>query len=377
MFFMCGCWDRTEINDLAIVTGTALDLAENGDLICTLHIAVPASPERSIDGGGANKGNYYVITAEGKSGNEIHRKLQKKSSRLLFLSHRSVVFIGERLARRGLQDVLDIFTHDPKNRLKTYLMIVKGGAARDILDMNNPLTEVPIEVVKEIRGSGDDLAVTLRDFYISYLSEGVEPVIGVVKREDGSKDPQHQMIAFTGAGVLDELKLVGLLDEKEALALLWITNKLQFGRITTTLAHDSGEIGMVLNHTRGKITIKNESDPLRFLITLDGQGSLVENNSELNINEPKDLERIQTALQDEVAKQMKQLLFKLQRKFKVDSVGFGQEIYKNSPKKWSAIKDQWDARFPEAQVEIDVNLTINGAGMIHSTFESSEGESGN
>jgi spore germination protein KC len=110
---------------------------------------------------------------------------------------------------------------------------------------------------------------------------------------------------------------------------------------------------------------------------LDGQGSLVENNSELNINEPKDLERIQTALQDEVAKQMKQLLFKLQRKFKVDSVGFGQEIYKNSPKKWSAIKDQWDARFPEAQVEIDVNLTINGAGMIHSTFESSEGESGN
>lgn len=369
-----GCWDRKEMNDLAFVTGTALDLTEDGNLLCTIQIAIPASPEKSIDAGSGKKGNYFIISAEGKSGNEIHRLLQKKSSRHLFLSHRSVVFISERLARNGLRDVLDIFTHDPRNRLKTYLMIVKEGEARDILKMSNPLKQVPLEVVKEIRESGDDVRVTLRDFYIAHLGEGVQPVVGDIVSEEPSKDPEHQIFAFAGASVFKDLKLVGHLDVKETLNLLWMTGKLDFGRITSKLADGTGEIGVLLNHVDSKVIVESVREPIKFKVKLKGVASLVENNSALSVNNPDDLASIQSALKGTIVNQMEQLVNKLQKKYKTDSAGFGQEIYNHHPKTWMKLRDRWDSHFSKAQISFEVDLNIQGAGMIHSTFESSAEE---
>ena len=213
--FISGCWDRMEMNDLAFVTGTAMDLSDDGNmLLCSLQIATP-STEGGMGGGSGSKDKFFVISAEGKNGNEIHQKLQKKSSRILFYSHRSVVFISERLAKHGIQGVLDIFTHDPRNRLKTYIMVVKGEEGKNILQMNYPLKQVPIEAVREMENSGDDLAVTLKDFFISSESEGVHPVVGVIESDIHSKSPHKQLFRLAGAGVFKDLKLSGLLDINE------------------------------------------------------------------------------------------------------------------------------------------------------------------
>src|SRR4051812_43165050 len=106
-----GCWDRTEINDLAFDMGTAFDLTEKGELQASIQIALPQ--QAGMTGGNNQKDKFFVLTASGKNHIELQKRLQKKLSRQLFTSHRSVIFISERLARRGLDDVLDIFTHDP------------------------------------------------------------------------------------------------------------------------------------------------------------------------------------------------------------------------------------------------------------------------
>ncbi|SFD76165.1 spore germination protein KC [Paenibacillus catalpae] len=374
MFIVSGCWDRMEINDLAFVTGTALDLTEDGKLLCTLQIAIPGPKEGGgSSGGSGHMGNFYVITATGKNGTEIHRSLQKKSSRRLFFSHRSVVLISERLAKQGIHDaLLDVFTHDPRNRLKTYLVLVKGGEARNILELKYPLKQVPIEAVNEMQISGDDLAVTLRDFFIMNQSEGIQPVLGAVELGDHLKDPNEQIFKFAGTGVLKDLKLAGILDENETLAMMWVTDKLKFGRITTKLPKDNGEVGMMLNHTDSKIKTKIERNSIKFKILLEGTGVIEENNSTLDIDDPEQLKIIKKALEETVEDRVQQLLFKFQKKYKVDSVGFGQEIYKNNPGKWRQLRNQWDTQFQEASISVDVNLTINGAGMVHSILEKQE-----
>ncbi|MGO4546409.1 Ger(x)C family spore germination protein [Paenibacillus sp. 2TAB23] len=365
---LCGCWDRTEINDLAFVTATALDLTDNGNILCSLQIAIPASIEGGRSGGGKDN-QFFIISAEGKDGNEIHRKLQKKSSRMLFLSHRSVIFVSERLAKHGIGDVLDIFTHDPKNRLKTYIMVVKGGEGRNILKMNYPLKQVSIEAVKEMEISGEDVAVTLRDFFITYASEGVHPVAGTIEPDIHTKDTDKEIFNFAGSGVFKDFKLFGLLNEKDTLGLLWVTDKLKTGRITTNLPN-GGEVGLVLNHAHSKIITQPLNNSVQFKIRLEGQGSLAENTSNLDINEPNHLKIIKKELENAVKEQVQAFLFKIQKKYKVDSVGFGQEIYKNYPEKWAVLKPNWDTLFPKASIAIEVSLTIKGAGMVHSSFGS-------
>jgi len=376
MLVISGCWDRTEINDLAFVMGTALDLTDDGNILCTLQVAIPSAYSGgSSGGGGGMQEKHFIISAEGKNGNDIHRLLQKESSRRLFFSHRSIVLISERLAKHGIQDTLDIFTHDPRNRLKTYIMLVKGGDAKTILQMKYPLKQIPIEAVKEIEGSGDDLAVTLRDFYISLLTEGLNPVIGVIEPAINVNEMQRQAsFRFTGAAAFKNLKLSGLLDERETLGYMWVTDKLKFSRLTAKLPEGNGEVGIMLTHADRKIITQIQQESVKFKIVLDGQGSLVENNSSLNISEPKDLKIMKEALEDASKRLVEDILFKIQKKYKVDCVGFGQEVYKNNPELWTTLKDKWEGQFPETDIQVEVNLTIKGAGMVNSTLELQEKE---
>ncbi|MZQ81375.1 Ger(x)C family spore germination protein [Paenibacillus sp. 5J-6] len=369
LIFISGCWDRMEMNDIAFVTATGLDLAENGNIICYLQIAAPTSSKGGMSGGeSSNNQNSYVIFAEGKTGNEVHQKLQKKSSHSLFYSHRSVVFISERLARHGTEDLLDIFTHDPRNRLKAYIMVVKDGDGKNERKMESLLKQIPSEVSKELQLSGDDVAVTLRDFFISSDSEGVHPVVGLIEPELGAIQSHKQIYRVAGTAFFKDYKLSGFLDGDETLAFMWVTDKLKFGRITTNLPHVSGDVGMMLIHTKGKIITQTEQDSVHFKIKLEGQGSLVENTTALDINDPNNLKLIKKTLEDTAKKQVQDFLAKIQKKYKVDSVGFGQEIYKNSPDKWALLKNEWDTQFAEADISVEVHLKLNGAGMVHSSF---------
>lgn len=369
LILLSGCWDRAEMNDIAFVTATALDLADNGNLICYLQIAAPTSSKGGMSGGeSGNNQNSYVISAEGKTGNEVHQKLQKKSSHSLFYSHRSVVFISERLARQGTENLLDIFTHDPRNRLKAYIMVVKDGDGKNERKMESLLKQIPSEVSKELQLSGDDVAVTLRDFFISSDSEGVHPVVGLIEPELGSNQNHKQIYKVAGAAFFKDYKLSGFLDTDETLALMWMTDKLKYGRITANIPQVSGDVGMMLIHTKGKIVTQTDQDSVHFTIKLEGQGSLVENTTGMDIIDPNNLQQIKKALEDTAKKQVQDFVSKIQKKYKVDSVGFGQEIYKNNPDKWALLKNEWDTQFPEAVISIEVHLKLNGAGMVHSSF---------
>src|SRR5690242_13453642 len=93
LLFLSGCWDRTEINDLAFITGAAFDKTKEGAYLLSVQIAIPsASGEIGGGGGGGKQKKFFVLSAVGKNANEAFLMIQKKSSRKLFTAHRSVIF---------------------------------------------------------------------------------------------------------------------------------------------------------------------------------------------------------------------------------------------------------------------------------------------
>ncbi|WP_156410965.1 hypothetical protein [Paenibacillus sp. Soil787] len=78
VLIISGCWDRTEINDIAFISGAAFDLRENGNYMLSLQIAIPASGQGGPGSGGSNQNEkFFVISATGKNANEAFQKLQK------------------------------------------------------------------------------------------------------------------------------------------------------------------------------------------------------------------------------------------------------------------------------------------------------------
>lgn len=364
-----GCWDRKEINDIAFVSGSAIDLAEDGEYLGSLQILIPSSGQGLPESGGSGqKEKFFVISAVGENINEMLLKLQKKSSRRLFTSHRSVVFIGESLAKHGIKDVLDTYAHDPHNRLKTYIMVVKGGKGREILQTKYPFEQVPSEAVKEMEGLGSELTITLRDFLITASSEGISPVVGVIEPEG------NKIFQLAGSAIFKDFKLVGFLNEKETSGFMWVTDRLKYGRINANLPEGDGNVGMVLSHAKRRITTEISGDKIKVKIRLQAEGSLEENNSPLDINLPKNLKLAQKALEKSVENQVRDMLSKIQKRYKIDSVGFGQEIYRSKPKQWKALKEQWGNKFPEVDASIEVKLTISGTGMAGPPLQLKEKE---
>ncbi|NBD23729.1 Ger(x)C family spore germination protein [Paenibacillus glycinis] len=364
-----GCWDRTEINDLAFISGSAFDLTDDGEYLLSLQIAVPTSGLGGPGNGGGNQqGKFFVLSATGKDANEAFLKIQNKSSRRLFTSHRSVIFIGESLGKHGIGDLLDVFNHDPRQRLRTYIMMVKGGQGREVLETKYPFEQVPVEAIKEMEMLKSELAVTLRDFFIASSSDGISPVMGVIEAVDDlqgtkAKHSKKNLFQLSGLAILKELKVVGVLDNPETNGFMWMTDRMKSGRVDAYLPEGGGLVGMMVYHAERKIDLAVDGTDVKVKIKLRGQGSLIENNTPLDVSRPKNLELAQRALEASVEKQVRDALFKIQKKCKTDSLGLGQEIYRNRPKQWKSLKRQWDTVFPRVDVTVDAELSLNGAGM--------------
>jgi spore germination protein KC len=364
MLMISGCWDRKEINDLAFISGSAIDLANEGKIVGSVQISIPGSLQSGPNSGGrGSQEKFFVITAGGKNISDGVQSLQKKSSRQLFSAHRSVVFIGEPLARLGIEDVLDYFTHDPQNRLTTYVMVVKGSDAKEILKTKYPFEQAPIDAVKEMEVLGSELAVTLRDFFVAASSEGIYPVMGVIKPDGSSETKGNQIFTLAGTAIFKHFKLIGYLNEKETYGFLWVAEKIKKVRIYAALPQVKGNINVLVTRATSSMIPQISGNKVKFKVLVHGDGRVEENNTSLDLNQPGNLALVRKAAEQSIKSQIQDFLFQAQKHYRSDVAGFGREIYRDHPRSWRLFKDQWDRKFSEADVSISVQINLRGAGM--------------
>lgn len=376
VLFISGCWDRTEINDLAFITGSALDRTKNGNYLLTVQLAIPQSGQ-ATGGNGGSQGKFFVLSAEAQNASDAFQMIQKKSSRRLFTAHRSVFFIGESLGRYGINKVLDVFAHDSRQRLRTYMMVVKGESAMNILKTNYPFEQLPMEAAKELEGLRTEMAVTLRDYFIAASSEGISPVLGAIETSsapEGGKEGENNLFKLAGTAIFKGARVVGFLDGNETNAFIWAMNHMKNVRISATLPDGIGNVGIIMNRANRRISTTVKGDKVQVKFQLEGVGSLIENNTRLDISRPNNLKLVRKAFEQSVEKQVLQVVEKLQKQYKADSLGIGQTIYRDHPKQWKKLKKDWETIYPEVAVTVSVHLSIKGAGMSGPPLQFNEKE---
>ncbi|WP_261301564.1 Ger(x)C family spore germination protein [Paenibacillus andongensis] len=373
-----GCWDRMEINDIGLVMGTGIDLMEDGNIRATLQISVPA-PSSQTTGGTSKEGDrFFLISEVGKNAFDLDQKLQQKMSRTLFFSHRSVILIGESLAKHGINDILDSFSRHPRNRLKTYVFVVKGMKAGDLLQIRYPYELAPAEALKEMQiMRGEGISTTLRDFLIESASEGIYPAVGVLEPTQffsSSQNNKDELFRMKGTAIFKSSALVGFLDNAETHAFLWFKKNKKTDKIVADLPEGKGNVGYFL--TSSDVIIKPDivGNQLKFKVDIKGKGDLLENNSRLDVGKTNNQNLIKKALENQVEHDMKVFLHKIQTQYKTDIVGFGQQLQRINPQKWRTVEEQWDQYFAKAEISVSVKLNINNTGVVGPSLQLKEKE---
>jgi spore germination protein KC len=367
LILLTGCWNRVEINDIAIVTAIGLDLVEDDQLRLTLQVAVPSKLVTGGTGGSSGK-STIVISETGASVSEAYRNIQGKLSRRIFFSQSRVLLIGEDLAKKGVFHIIDFHTRYAEPRINSFIMFTKGKASKIINSMPK-FESVSAEEMRELAKMSVGLKIYVRDFLNMLLTDGIEPFASqfTLKPLEVSTKKSGETQAVNGIAVFKGDKLVGWMDEVETRGLLWLRNEIKTGIITIKVPEEKGGGNISMEIVRGETNIVPilKQGKLKLDVDVVTELSVIENDSKLNLFEKKVIEEIQTYSEEKISKRIEMIVEKAQKEYASDIFGFGQSVYKKYPKQWNThYKKNWENEFAQTKVTIHSKAFVRRIGLI-------------
>lgn len=366
LLWISGCWSTRELDRLAIVLGTGVDLEKDGQVKLSLQIVKPSEMKVGSEGGTGGPGKpALLLSHQGQTVFDAVRNFIAINSRRMLFSHNQVVIFGESLAENGIGSVLDFFERDPELREGAFLVIARGEA-QDILAVPGGLEKVSALAFYNALSASDFLSkamkVTFNDFLLAYnnkASAAVAPRIEVLK-EAGEADEHFRI---DGMAVFRKDKLAGWLTERETRGLLWVLGKVKSGILV--LQDDpggqDGQISMEIIKAKSKIKADFEEGKPSITVEIEEESNIGEETKPIDLTIPekiKEIEQKQAAL---ITNEIEAALHKAQI-LNADIFRFGEELHRADPKAWSEIKDRWEEEFPDLEVQIKVITKVHHIG---------------
>lgn len=361
--FIAGCWNRRELDHLAIVMGSGIDLGKDGEIVITAQIVKPSAIKEG--GGGEGSGGQapaLVLSSQGKTVFDAVRNFVSTSSRKLFWSHNEIFIFGEEFAKAGVGRVIDWVERDAETRREVGVLVAKGEAS-EILSIPGDLEKLSaLEISQALQAAGalsKAIRVDLNQFMLQYVSESTAPV---APRIELVKEGNQKKFRIVGMAVFKKDKLVGWLNERETRGLLWVLGEVKSGILVIGgPSPPKGKISIEIIKAKSKV--KGEFIGGKPLITVDIEenGNIGEVTTPMDIAPPEKIKAIEKSQEELIKGEVVAALQKAQ-KLKVDIFGFGEELHRVEPKEWAKIKNRWEEEFSQLEVKIAVKARVRALG---------------
>jgi spore germination protein KC len=361
--FLMGCWDRTEINELALVMASGFDITEDDQTESTLQVALASGISNIQQSGGGAKGKKPVllISQKGKDSLDILNKMQEQMSRRIFLGHRGVTIIGEKYAKRGVDRFLDEHMRMPNSRSNRIVLTAHGASAKEILKAKYSLEVIPSIGMSKIQAH-TGVSIKISEFLDELSKSGTMPATGAIRLV---KDVNGELtFRIDEAAVYAKNKLVGFLPEHEMRMLqLW---KGRGARINISVQAQpkkqkyKGTIGLKVERAAVKVKTSILNGKPEVTVTYKISGIVLENDTKLDLT--KQMKLLNRLLTDEVHKEVSTMVHHVQKEMKSDIFGIGEKIHAQHPYYWKTIENDWETLFPDVPIDIKVEVNVMHIG---------------
>lgn len=361
-----GCWDRVEINDLAFILTTALDLEKNGQVRYSVLVPLPGQMGGATGGGGGTAGDksYYIDSETGETIREAQAKLQKRMSRRMTLAHRRTLLVGEEMAQKGIRELFDSTARTPESRMTTYLLVTRGKAY-DALQATPKFERFPSEAIRELAKSKTVMDINMKDVALELSLPGgdtVVPYIGVASSQKSEK-PSLEVESLGYAQFRGD-RMIGVFEERAAAGLAWLKNQRQI--ITATLPiSDNNTLTVRFSDGYNRIKTRLGPDGITFDIFVHSSAKVIESTGYIDLSLPKNTRLIEQHM-NKYIQQAIELTIAQMKKNRADSVQFGTYVWRSNPKRWEKqYAADWPAGLQQARFQIKTESTLAETGLIY------------
>ncbi|GMK41866.1 spore germination protein KC [Paenibacillus sp. CCS19] len=378
---LTGCWDRRELNELAISVGLGIDKVGERYRV-TAQVVQPSEVATSKGSSGFST-PVTTYRASGVTIFEAIRKMTTVSPRKIYASHLRIVVIGEELAREGIAEALDLLSRDYELRMDFYILVAKGTSAEDLLELLTPLDKIPAnKIFNSIQVSekawAPVSAMTMDMFIRDYKSKGNNPVLSGIKatgneakgkrRSNVEKLNPDARLRNNGLAVFRMDQLIGWLSEEQSKGYNYIVD-----RVKSTVGHvpcpgEKGNIALEVIRSKSNMKTEIRNGRPHLIVDLDVEQNVGEVMCKVEITD----EGVIDTLEREAEKSLKDIVERTiaagQQKFKCDFFGFGDALHRSNLKAWKQMENDWDEHFAEASLTVNAKVNIRRTGTIDNSF---------
>lgn len=375
---LTGCWSSHEIEEQSLGIGLAFDKAKPSSIekklneqgggyskkdriTATYQFITPQVASSTTKQSGPEQKSYLNVSETGDSFHQMVRELSLRSEQPVTAHHLKVVVIGEDLAKSyKLEQLLNQNFRESEVRPSCLVLISKGRASKTL----------------ETKKDGEIPAFRLAGIVENaYRTTRILPPMSHIKVESKIKSGSSFLIQkvlsadgqvkFAGAAVIDGKthKMTGFLNEEELEGVTWITGKGK-GGVVKSFDKETGQLIVYeIESMKSSIVPRVKGDNISFDVNIESVGRLSENwvvSGDTFKNEF--LKKAEKSSEKEVKRLVGNVLEKMQKEYKTDVAGFGNQLRIEHPKVWKKVKKDWDQTFSETPINYDVKLTINDYG---------------
>ncbi|MEW6173635.1 MAG: Ger(x)C family spore germination protein [Bacillota bacterium] len=374
-----GCWDLREVEDLGFAVATAVDTVPLGEVRLLVQVINP----RALGGGprgGVTAGasipakpyrNYETV---GRTVFDAMRELSLNVPKKLYFAQNREILFTEKMAQKGLGEIIDFFDRSVQIRKLAYVLVVKGKM-EEVMEPPGALAASPalrIEgIMRHQHMANHYPMVSLGDF-LGFLAAGGQeaycPVIRLEKNPTQTLRPHepaplapepYLQIKIAGTALFRKDKLVGFLNEHETRGLLWTQGKVQGGHLDIPCPSGKGKVSLEILRSKARMKPEIAGDGrLRVTVKIREEANLVETGCPLDVGKVEVIKQLETLQARVIEREVTDAVRRAQE-YKSDAFGFGAAFHRRYPRQWREMRDAWaEEFFPEAEVKVVADTKI-------------------
>ncbi|MEH7094087.1 Ger(x)C family spore germination protein [Neobacillus vireti] len=382
---LSGCWNRRELNELALVVGLSIDKSGDQYLI-SAQVVDPGEVSNSANGGGGRA----PVTTYDEKGNHIFeavRRITTISPRKLYWSHLQMLVISEAVAKDGLNNILDFFTRDNEFRKDFYIVVSKDIKAKEILRNLTSIEKIPAHKMRSSLETSEKawaptIAIQLDELISSLTSEGIHPVLtGISIQGKASKGESvnnvqriepYARLKYKNIAVFKKDKLIGWFNEKESKGYNYIKDN-----VHSTVGHvpctKKGQLIVEVIRSKSKVKGRVVNGKPKIDIQVSAEANIGEVACHIDLTKPETIKKLEENV-EKVNIDILKTSVNRAKKFGVDIFGFGEVIHRADPQAWKKLKKNWDKEFVNLPVSFHSEYKIKQTGAVNQSFLEQEKE---
>lgn len=365
---LSGCWDSTEVNDLAVITAIGIDLTEDRNLELTVKIYLisPASSQQSetisepSSGGSGRKS--VARSAEGFNMADAASKLQQMITRRVFWGQAEVILFGQRLAEEGLADTLDYLLRHPAPRERANVFVAEGSAKEALL-LNPQIERSIADALQEMAEAQTGLNITLKELAQMLAGRSGAAVLPIVKIDEHEEE-KTPFTFIQGAAILKDGKMIGSLDDTATRGILWLRNEIKQSTVTVTPEESPGSVSVRILRNRTELIPHIREGDWSMTVRIEAWDEIADNTTNLDLSGPKHIGHVEKLLEADINRRILDALEPAQKEMKADIFQFAEAFYRKYPKEWNRNGKRWDEIFPNMDVKLETHVKIERPGLV-------------